>query len=91
MLPAFKEKFPQYEVATEIRKGKHPYLKGEYSKLLFLPFFFCVCVWWKVWNLEGLPRPYAYPYELTKLSLSGSPFGSKGRRSRRWDKEFACE
>ena len=33
MLPAFKQKFPQYEVATEIRKGKHPYVRGDYGKL----------------------------------------------------------
>jgi len=32
MLPAFKQKFPQYEVATEIRKGKHPYVRGDYVK-----------------------------------------------------------
>ena len=31
-LPAFREKFPQYEVATEVLRGKHPYVKGEYTK-----------------------------------------------------------
>mmetsp|Transcript_9659 Transcript_9659/g.27555 ORF Transcript_9659/g.27555 Transcript_9659/m.27555 type:complete len:118 (-) Transcript_9659:933-1286(-) len=31
-LPVFKEKFPQYEVATQVVRGKHPYLKGEYVK-----------------------------------------------------------
>ncbi len=32
MLPAFKEKFPHYEVETMVRKGRHPYVRGDYSK-----------------------------------------------------------
>ena len=32
VLPAFRDKYPQYEVAMEILKGKHPYVKGEYTK-----------------------------------------------------------
>ena len=35
-LPAFKEKNPQLEVATELIRGQHPHLKAFYRKTLSL-------------------------------------------------------
>lgn len=32
-LPAFKENNPQLEVVTELIRGQHPHLKGQYSKI----------------------------------------------------------
>jgi len=44
-LPAFKEKNPQLEVVTELIRGQHPHLKGQYSKpLAFYLFYTCYTI-----------------------------------------------
>ena len=49
-LPAFKEKNPQLEVVTELIRGQHPHLKGQYSKISFVLLILSYTVHTKNWD-----------------------------------------